>query len=133
MWFATQYDYWEELARDRVKYDAEKKRIADFTIAALDKRWPGFASQVEVVDVPTPATYFRYTGNWKGSPDGWYVTPENMMKQDMLRSLLGLSDFYMVGQWTVPFSGTVMAALSGRQLIQLLCKQSGNPFRTSIH
>jgi phytoene dehydrogenase-like protein len=133
VWYATRYDYWEDLACDRDRYEAEKKRIADFTIAALDKRWPGFASQIEVVDVPTPATYYRYTGNWQGSPDGWYITPENMMKQEMLRSLPGLSGFYMVGQWTMPFSGTVMAALSGRQLIQLLCRRSGNPFRTSIH
>jgi len=131
VWYATRYDYWEELARDRVRYEEEKKRIADFTIAELDKRWSGFASQVEVVDVPTPATYVRYTGNWQGSPDGWYMTPENMTKQTMLRSLPGLSGFHMVGQWTTPFAGTVMSALSGRQLIQLLCKRSGKPFETS--
>ncbi len=131
VWYATRYDYWEELARDRVRYEEEKKRIADFTITELDKRWPGFASQIEVVDVPTPATYVRYTGNWQGSPDGWYITPENMMKQTALRSLPGLSGFHMVGQWTMPFSGTVMAALSGRQLIQLLCKRNGRPFVTS--
>ena len=131
VWYATRYDYWEELARDRVQYDEEKKRIADFTIAELDKRWPGFASQVEVVDVPTPATYVRYTGNWRGSPDGWYVTSQNGRKRTMLRSLPGLSGFHMVGQWTIPFSGTVMAALSGRQLVQLLCKQKGRPFVTS--
>ncbi len=29
------------------------------------------ASRVEVIDVPTPATYNHYTGNWKESPDGW--------------------------------------------------------------
>jgi phytoene dehydrogenase-like protein len=130
VWYATRYDYWEELARDRVRYEEEKKRIADFTIAELDKRWPGFASQVELVDVPTPATYVRYTGNWQGSPDGWYITPDNMKKQGTLHSLPGLSGFHMVGQWTRPFSGTVLAALSGRQLIQLLCKRSGRPFVT---
>ena len=130
VWYATRYEYWEELARDRARYEEEKKRIADFTISELDKRWPGLASQVEVVDVPTPATYVRYTGNWQGSPDGWYITPENMMKRAMLRRLPGLSGFHMVGQWTVPFSGTVMAALSGRQLIQLLCKKDRRPFVT---
>ncbi len=131
VWYATRYDYWEELAHDRVRYEEERKRIANFTIAELDKRWPGLASQIEVVDVPTPATYVRYTGNWQGSPDGWYITPQNMMKRTMLRSLPGLSSFHMVGQWTTPFSGTVMAALSGRQLVQLLCKRSGRPFVTS--
>jgi len=131
VWYPTRYDYWEALARDRERYEAEKKRIAEVTIAALDKRWPGFASQVEVVDVPTPATYVRYTGNWQGSPDGWYITPDNMKKRAMLRTLPGVSGLYMVGQWTTPFSGTVIAALSGRQLIQLLCKENGKRFVTS--
>jgi phytoene dehydrogenase-like protein len=75
-------------------------------------------------------TYVRYTGNWKGSPDGWTITPENMMDQAPVRSLDGLDDFYMVGQWTVPFAGTVLAALSGRQLIELLCKRDKRAFAT---
>ncbi|MBN1625794.1 MAG: NAD(P)/FAD-dependent oxidoreductase, partial [Deltaproteobacteria bacterium] len=54
IWYATRYDYWERLAEDRKAYEAEKKRIADFSIAELDRRWPGFASAVEVTDVPTP-------------------------------------------------------------------------------
>jgi phytoene dehydrogenase-like protein len=131
VWYATRYEYWEELAKDRARYEEEKKRIADITIAELDKRWPGFASHIEVVDVPTPMTYVRYTGNWKGSPDGWYITPENAGALKMMRTLPGLSAFYMVGQWTYPFTGTVMAALSGRQLIELLCKQNGQRFVTS--
>ncbi len=131
VWYATRYDYWETLARDRAAYEAEKKRIAEATIAELDRRWPGFASRVEVVDVPTPATYVRYTGNWQGSPDGWYITPDNMRKQTLLRTLPGLSGLYMVGQWSAPFTGTVLAAMSGRQLIQLLCKQNKTPFVTS--
>ena len=132
IWYATRYDYWEKIAADRPAYEEEKKRIADVSIAKLDRRWPGFASAVEVVDVPTPATYFRYTGNWQGSPDGWYVTPENMGKRTVLRTLPGLSDLYMVGQWTAPFTGTIMAALSGRQLIQILCKRDKTPFVTSL-
>jgi phytoene dehydrogenase-like protein len=131
VWYPTRYDYWEALAKDRRAYEAEKQRIAEATIAELDKRWAGFASQVEVTDVPTPVTYVRYTGNWQGSPDGWYITPDNMRKQAMLRSLPGLSGLYMVGQWTGPFTGTVIAALSGRQFVQLLCKKNKMPFVTS--
>ncbi len=84
------------------------------------------------MDVPTPATYVRYTGNWQGSPDGWYITPENMSKRTLLRSLPGLSGLHMVGQWTAPFTGAVIAALSGRQLIQLLCRQNKTPFVISV-
>jgi len=32
---------------------------------------------VEVVDVAIPATVIRYTGNWKGSMEGWLLTPKS--------------------------------------------------------
>jgi phytoene dehydrogenase-like protein len=130
VWYPTSWEYWEKLAANRDEYVAEKKRIADATIAELDRRWPGFAAAVEVVDVPTPATYVRYTGNWKGSPDGWYITPGNARAKP-LRTLPGLSDLTMIGQWTAPFTGTVLAALTGRQAIQLLCARDGATFRTT--
>jgi phytoene dehydrogenase-like protein len=52
-----------------------------------------------------------------------------MNKMKPLRSLPGLEGLYTVGQWTAPFTGTIMAALSGRQIIQLICKEEGNKFR----
>jgi len=130
VWFDTEYDFWEELARDKERYKAEKQRIAEFSIAQLEKRWPGFTSQVETIDVPTPVTYKRYTGNWQGSPDGWYVTPANVSGMEPLRSLPGLEGLHMVGQWTAPFTGTIIAALSGRQIIQLMCRKEGKRFVT---
>ncbi|MBN1772851.1 MAG: NAD(P)/FAD-dependent oxidoreductase [Deltaproteobacteria bacterium] len=130
VWYPSSYEYWERLAGRRGEYEAEKQRIADLTIAALDRRWPGLAAAVEVVDVPTPATYVRYTGNWKASPDGWYVTPENV-RADPLRALPGLSDLWMCGQWTAPFTGTVLGALTGRQVVELLCRRDGVRFATS--
>jgi len=134
VWFATDYEYWQKLSRDgtskdRTRYEEEKKRIAEETIRVLDRRWPGFARQVEVVDVPTPLTYVRYTGNWQGSPDGWYITTKNM-RTEPIRTLPGLANFHMVGQWTAPFTGTVIAALSGRQTVQLLCRTDGRKFQT---
>ena len=131
VWYDTEYEYWEELYRDKEAYKAEKKRIADYTIRQLELRWPGFADRLEVLDVPTPATYFRYTGNWKASPDGWYITPGNMSQMDPIRKLPGLDGLQMVGQWTGPFMGTVMSAVSGRQAIQLLCREEGRGFKTT--
>jgi len=130
VWYDSEYEPWEKLYNNKAEYTAEKKRIADYTIRQLDKRWPGFASQVEVVDVPTPATYMRYTGNWKGSPDGWYITPDNMRNDEPVSTIPGLDGLRMVGQWTAPFMGTVMSALSGRQVIQRMCKEEGRKFIT---
>lgn len=131
VWYDTDYEYWEELYKDEEAYKAEKQRIAEYTMQQLDKRWPGFASKVQVLDVPTPVTYKRYTGNWKGSPDGWYVTPHNLQKQEPLRKLPGLEGLWMAGQWTAPFTGTVVAALTGRQVIELMCSEDGKNFNVS--
>jgi phytoene dehydrogenase-like protein len=130
VWYPTDHAYWERLAGDREAYAAEKRRITELTLKALEQRWPGISADVEVVDVPTPATYVRYTGNWQGSPDGWYITHENS-RAEPLRTLPGLSDLFMVGQWTAPFAGTPISALTGRQVVQVLCHRDGVPFRTS--
>lgn len=130
VWWPSRLDYWQQLREDRPRYAAEKKRIADATIAELDRRWPGLAEQVEVCDVPTPATYVRYTGNWQGSPDGWYITPENM-RETPRHTLPGLAGLYTAGQWTAPFAGTPISALSGRQVVQLMCRRDGVRFRTA--
>ena len=132
IWYSSDFSYWEELIRDRAKYDAEKKRIADETADVLEAIWPGFKSKIEMIDVPTPMTYKRYTGNWLGSPDGWYITINNYMDQDIKRMLPGLKNFYMTGQWTAPYTGTVMTSLAGRQLSQILCKKYGRPFKSSL-
>jgi len=130
VWYPTRYDYWEDLATRPGDYAAEKDRIAKVTIEKLEKQWPGFSSDVEVVDVPTPVTYTRYTGNWQGSPDGWYITPQNS-RDTPVRRLPGLSNLMTIGQWTAPFTGTVLAALTGRQAVELLCHHDKRPFQTT--
>jgi phytoene dehydrogenase-like protein len=130
VWYETEFEYWEELSKNRKAYNAEKKRIADYTVHQLDKRWPGFASQVEVIDVPTPHTYYRYTGNYKGSPDGWCITTGNIRTQEPVRELPGLDGLRMIGQWTAPYTGVVIAALTGRQVIQIMCKEAHRKFIT---
>lgn len=130
VWYGTKFDPWRELAQDRARYRAEKKRIEQRSIDELDKRWPGIRAQIEVAELATPMTYLRYTDNWQGSPDGWYVTLDNFTKRTVLRTLPGLRQLYLAGQWTAPFTGTVMAALSGRQLIEILCKEQHRPFIT---
>ena len=130
VWYPCRYEYWEELGANPEWYAGEKDRIARLTIAALDRRWPGLAGQVEVVDVPTPLTYRRFTGNWRGSPDGWYVTPDNVRAAPLL-ALPGLHGFHMAGRWTAPFTGTVVAAWTGRQVVEILCRREGRRFETS--
>ena len=126
--FDTDYDYWEKLYKEPEKYKAEKDKIADMVVARLDKRFPGLAAQVEMRDVATPVTWVRYTGNWRGSYEGWMISS---FDETISKTLPGLDNFYMAGQWVNPGGGMPTAAMSGNHTIQLICKKDGKKFITS--
>jgi phytoene dehydrogenase-like protein len=128
--FNTDYDYWEKLSREPERYRAEKEQIADTVVYLLDKRFPGLAKQVEMRDVATPMTWVRYTGNWRGSYEGWLPTTKTFMSR-MSKTLPGLENFYMAGQWVEPGGGLPTAAMSGRNITQIICKSDKRPFVTT--
>jgi phytoene dehydrogenase-like protein len=130
--FKTDYEYWKKLNEDRMEYELKKDEIASIVINLLDQRFPGISSQVEMIDVATPMTFERYTGNWKGSFEGWLITPENanVVMKPMSQSLPGLSNFYMCGQWVEPGGGLPTGVMSGRRLIKALCKDDHRKFTT---
>jgi len=128
--FPADYAYWRDLKQDLERYEAQKERIADQVIALLDQRYPGLAGQVEMRDVATPMTWQRCTGNWQGSMEGWLLTQKTFPPFRMSRTLPGLKDFYMAGQWVEPGGGVPTAAMSGRNVIQVLCKRDRRKFTT---
>jgi phytoene dehydrogenase-like protein len=130
----SSYEYWKELAQDRVAYDEKKDQVARTVVELLDQRFPGISQQVEMVDVATPLTFERYTGNWKGSFEGWLITPQNSftMMRPMRQTLPGLQDFYMCGQWVQPGGGLPTGVMTSRRLVQALCKQDGKRFQTTV-
>jgi phytoene dehydrogenase-like protein len=50
----------------------------------------------------------------------------------MSKTLPGLEGFYMAGQWVEPGGGLPLAALSGRNVTQIICRADKRPFVTSI-
>jgi phytoene dehydrogenase-like protein len=126
----SNFSYWQSLSEDLNSYHAEKGEIGDRVLGALDRRFSGLSHLVEMRDVATPITYHRYTGNWQGSHQGWLVTPQTW-KFRMKKNLPGLDNFYLAGQWVEPGGGVPSAAMSGRNVIQLLCKRDRKPFVTT--
>ena len=124
------YEYWRELSQDRGRYEQEKKAIADALVKTLDRRFPGLAELVEMVDVATPATWERFTGNWRASFEGWLPTPANLTAE-LRKTLPGLDAFYMAGQWVSPGGGLPSGVMTGRQVVQLMCHKDGRHFRAS--
>jgi len=129
--FFADYDYWKDLKETPERYKAEKERVANKVIELLDRRFPGLAGQVEMRDVATPMTWVRYTGNWRGSYEGWLPTTKTLGMR-MSKTLSGLKDFYMVGQWVEPGGGLPPAALSGRNVIQMICRKDKRRFVATL-
>lgn len=127
----TGWEYWDDLQReDRARYDAEKEEVATQVLQRLEAHYPGISAQVELVDVATPYTWWRYTLNDKGAWMGWLMTPE-AIRTAIERTLPGLDNFYMAGQWVTPGGGVPPVLYSGRHAMQLLCHRDGKPFSTT--
>ena len=127
----SDYEYWKSLKQEPKRYKAEKDKVASQVINLLDQRFSGLAGQVEMCDVATPMTWERYTGNWQASFEGWLITTKTF-GMSMSKTLPGLKNFYMCGQWVEPGGGVPSAALSARNLIQVICKQDGKEFVTTV-
>ncbi len=125
------YPFWRDLAADRPAYEAEKRRCAELVVEEIDKRRPGFAARVEVVDVSTPLTRERYTGNRMGAMQA--RRPDAGVMRALLRGgprydHPGLDGFWMAGQWVESWGGITTAAQSGHKAVRAMCRRDGVTF-----
>ena len=124
----SNFTYWTDLRRkDPDGYRDEKRRVAEAAIGELERRVPGIRTAIEVVDVSTPASVIRYTGNWKGSMEGWLIVPGGSFKP-LPNTLPGLRRFLMVGQWVMPGGGLPSGPMTARPAVKAICKEDRVPF-----
>lgn len=99
----------------------------------LERHHPGIGERIELIDVATPATTERYTGNLNGSILGWQSFTEaedlatKVVNRDRMQ-LPGLRGFSMAGQW-IGMGSLIRVASSGRFVAQYLCKEFGLKFK----
>ncbi|MEI7490990.1 MAG: NAD(P)/FAD-dependent oxidoreductase [Bacteroidota bacterium] len=121
--------YWINLRKtDRAGYDNAKTRFAEEIIETLEKKYGRIKEFIEEMDIATPATFFRYTNNWKGSAQGW-LPGKNLIEQSPVEfKLPGLNNFYYSGHWSIPGGGLPVAIKSARDLAQIICRDTGQKF-----
>lgn len=119
----SNFAYWADLQHsDHRRYQAEKDRIAEIVIAILERRLPGVRQWIDTMDVSTPASVIHFTGNWKGSMEGFVPTPKTGFGVRR-QTLPGLSRFLMVGQWVQPGGGLPAGLMTARAAIQTICRR----------
>lgn len=127
----SSYLHWNGLRDNRAGYLAEKNRVASEVLEALEAWRPGTRDMVEVVEVVTPLSFEKWTGNWKGSYQGWLWT-KGASLTSLDNTLPGLGNLYLAGQWLSPGGGLPIAALSGRKAIKTLCRDQKVRFRSKV-
>jgi phytoene dehydrogenase-like protein len=132
--YFSDFTYWKKLrSTDRKQYWAEKHKVADFVRGFLERRYPGLGKRIELINVASPATTERYTGNYGGSILAWKAftdaedVVDKLINKDRMR-LPGLDGFSMAGQW-VGMGGLIRAASTGRFAVQYLCEELGLEFK----
>ena len=121
------HERWNPIAADRVAYDAARARFGAGVRALMGRVIPGFDQLVETVDVATPVTVERYTRNHGGH----YMTflPDvGKPPSAPPRQIPGVAGLYLAGMWVQPPGGLPNALRSGREVVQVVCRDRGVPF-----
>lgn len=130
-YYTKNADYWIELRKnDRAAYREKKKEFSDKVIDLLDKRLGGIKDKLEVTDMATPATFHRYTNNWKGSTQGWLPSSNMLAPSPVKYTFPGLKNFYFSSHWNQPGGGLPIAIKTGRDVAKIICKKNKKTFRT---
>lgn len=115
-------DYWEQLrSEDQTEYKKQKQQLAVAVMDAVERRIPGFKDAVSVVDVATPATYVRLANLYHGSFEGFTPTPA-ALKTNIKKTVPGVKNFCICGQWTSAGGGICSAVADGRRASNLIIK-----------
>jgi all-trans-retinol 13,14-reductase len=112
------YDHWEKYEADYQKgnkkeYKAEKERMADILIKKVEETvLPGLSESIEVKEIGTPLTNWRYTRNYRGAIYGWDQTMNNT-GPNRVPHTTSIENLYLAGAWTQPGHGYGAVVPSG--------------------
>jgi all-trans-retinol 13,14-reductase len=112
------YDHWEEYEADyrkgnKKEYKAEKERMADILIKKVEETvLPGLSGAIEVKEIGTPLTNWRYTRNYRGAIYGWDQTMNNS-GANRVPHTTPIENLYLAGAWTQPGHGYGAVVPSG--------------------
>jgi phytoene desaturase len=121
---ATNYDWW---ASQGVGYAQAKERLAELALSQLVPHFPELRASLRMTDIATPITYQRHARSWRGACEGWVPNADSLLGH-VSKTLRGLSGFYMAGQWVEPGGGVPLSITSGRQVVELICRDLTRPF-----
>ena len=124
------YDHWAQLEEDyrsgnKFEYRVEKERLANILIKRVEETvLPGLSKAIEVKEIGTPLTNWRYTRNYRGAIYGFDQTVDNSGPV-RLRHATPVKNLFLTGAWTQPGHGYGAVLPSGLQCFAEIMKSWG--------
>jgi all-trans-retinol 13,14-reductase len=121
------YEHWAPFENDyrrgqKKEYGAEKERITDILIKKVEEViLPGLSKAIEIKEIGTPLTNWRYTRNYRGAIYGWDQTVDNS-GPTRLPHATPIKNLYLAGAWTQPGHGYGAVIPSGLQCFAEIMK-----------
>jgi phytoene dehydrogenase-like protein len=112
------YEHWKPFEADyragrKAAYRAEKERLARVMIERVEAALlPGLAKAIEVKEIGTPLTNWRYTSNPEGAIYGWDQTVGNSGNRRVGHATT-VKGLYLAGAWSQPGHGYGAVLASG--------------------
>jgi phytoene dehydrogenase-like protein len=120
---SSEYEYWRDLkASSPQTYKEVKEKIAEHVIEEIETVYPETQGKIKLLDVATPVTFQRYTGNFRGSYVPFCTMPD-IEYENHQGMITGVKNLYLAGQWVFPDGGLPMAAIGGKYAVQRICNQ----------
>ena len=122
------YSHWEKYEADyrkgnKKEYRAEKERMADILIKKVEETiLPGLSEAIEVKEIGTPLTNWRYTRNYRGAIYGWDQTMNNT-GPNRVPHTTPIKNLYLAGAWTQPGHGYGAVIPSGLECFGEIMKK----------
>ena len=119
------YGFWKAAKTDGT-YKEKKQELGERFLKVLADFIPEVGEKLEVIDIATPCTYERYTDSYEGS---WMSVWKKGGKQyNYPQTLDGVFGVYFAGQRIQMPGGLPIAVYTGRQAVQMLCRDTGTEF-----
>lgn len=110
---ASGYDFWKNLPEDQ--YKNKKLEVANQLIKRAEQIIPNLSAYIEEMEVATPITMERYTGNYKGAIYGW----SNIESQSGIKRLgfknPYIKNIYLASAWTQSGGGVCGTMRAGER------------------
>ena len=122
-------EFWICLRKnDYSQYLQKKREFTQAVLAELEKKMAVLSGHIEVTDLTTPASYYRYTGNTLGSSQGWTPQDNVLRRLPVTRNVPGLDNVFFAGHWLEAGGGLPIALKTARDVAWVISKKENGKF-----